>query len=321
MCKKNGATRLLDEIIPFMNDWVQKLKDELRELFAGEILENEPLSHKTTYRIGGPAKLLVCPANLEELRILNHLIQSQRIPMFVLGGGANVLISDAGFDGVAVHLKNFNQLVFNGSTVMAGAGLVLDKLVVECLQRGLSGLEKLSGIPGTLGGALRMNAGAFEAEISDSLLSVECMDQTGNYIKLDKAEVGFSYRKAPAIKDKYILSSTFDFLHGDKEALFLTRQHILSKRHEKQPWQYPSAGSVFKRPPGYYAGKLIEELGLKGKKVGGAQISPKHAGIIVNLGEAKAMDVLALIRLVQEKVRSQYGIELELEQELIGFEP
>jgi UDP-N-acetylmuramate dehydrogenase len=257
---------------------------------------------------------------LKELRILNRLIQSQRIPMFVLGGGANVLISDTGFDGVVVHLKNFNQLIFNGSKVLAGAGLVLDELVVECLKRGLSGLEKLSGIPGTLGGALRMNAGAFEAEISDSLLSVECMDQLGNHLRLDKADVGFSYRRAPAIKDKYILSSTFDFNHGDKEGLFLSRQQILSKRQERQPWQYPSAGSVFKRPPGYYAGKLIEELGLKGKKVGGAQISPKHAGIIVNLGDAKAVDVLALIRLAQEKVRAQYGIELELEQELIGFD-
>lgn len=164
-----------------------------------------------------------------------------------------------------------------------------------------------------------MNAGAFEAEVSDFLLSVECMDQLGNHLRLDKAEVGFSYRRAPAIKDNYILSSTFNFPCGDKEGLFLTRQDILSRRHERQPWQYPSAGSVFKRPPGHYAGKLIEELGLKGKKVGGAQISPKHAGIIVNLGDAQAADVMALIHMVQEEVWRQYGIHLELEQELIGF--
>ena len=205
-----------------MSDWIRKLKDELCEQFGGEALENEPLKHKTTYRIGGPAKLFVCPANLKELHILNHLVRSHRIPVFVLGGGANVLISDTGFDGVAVHLKNFNQLEFNGSTVLAGAGLVLDELVVECLKRGLSGLERLSGIPGTLGGALRMNAGAFEAEISDFLLSVECMDQMGNHLRLDKTEVGFSYRRAPVIKDNYILSSTFNFPHGDKESLFLT---------------------------------------------------------------------------------------------------
>jgi len=302
-----------------MNDWVRKLKDELTEQFGGEVLENEPLKHKTTYRIGGPAKLFVCPANLKELHILNHWIRSHHIPMFVLGGGANVLISDAGFDGVAVHLKNFDQLEFNGSRVLAGAGLVLDELVVECLKRGLSGLEKLSGIPGTLGGALRMNAGAFEAEVSDFILSVECMDPMGNHLRLDKTDVGFSYRSAPAIQDKYILSCTFNFLNGEKESLFLTRQDILSRRHEKQPWQYPSAGSVFKRPPGHYVGKLIEELGLKGKRVGGAQISPKHAGIIVNLGDAEAADVMALIHLVQEEVRRQYGIDLELEQELIGF--
>jgi len=303
-----------------MNERVEKLKNELKEHFGGEILENEPLKPKTTYRIGGPAKLLVCPANLEDLRTLTRLVHKHPIPLFVLGGGANVLISDAGFNGVAVHLKNFKQLVFNGSTVVAGAGLVLDEFVVECLKRGLSGLERLSGIPGTLGGALRMNAGAFEAEIADSLLSVECMDQMGNCRRLAKAEVGFSYRRATAIKDKYILSCTFDFLCGGKEPLFLTRQNILSRRNEKQPWQYPSAGSVFKRPPGHYTGKLIEDLGLKGKRVGGAQISPKHAGIIVNLGDAKAADVLALIRLVQEEVRRQYDIELELEQELIGFD-
>ena len=302
-----------------MNDWVRKFKDDLREQLGGEVLENEPLKHKTTYQIGGPARLFVCPANWTELHILNHLIRNHQIPMFVLGGGANVLISDAGFDGVVVHLKNFNQLEFHGSTVLAGAGLVLDELIVECLKRGLSGLENLSGIPGTLGGALRMNAGAFEAEVSDFILNVECMDPMGNRLRLDKAEVGFSYRKAPAIQDKYILSSTFHFLHGEKENLFLTRQDILSKRHERQPWQYPSAGSVFKRPPGHYVGKLIEELGLKGKRVGGAQISPKHAGIIVNLGDAQAEDVMVLIRLVREEVQRRYGIHLELEQELIGL--
>ena len=303
-----------------MSDWAEKFKDELAERFSGEILENELLRDKTTYRIGGPARLLLCPANLDDLRSLCGLIKKRRSPSFILGGGANVLISDAGFNGVVVHLKSFSQLVFQGQKVTAGAGVILDEFVKECLKRGLSGLERLSGIPGTLGGALRMNAGAFDAEVSDCLLTVECMDQDGNYGRLEKSEVEFSYRRAPAIRDMYILGATFEFPRMDKESLFITRQDILFRRYERQPWQYPSAGSVFKRPEGHYTGKLIEELGLKGRTVGRAQISRKHAGIIINLGNARAVDVLVLIRLVQEEVRRQYKIELELEQELIGFD-
>jgi UDP-N-acetylmuramate dehydrogenase len=163
-----------------------------------------------------------------------------------------------------------------------------------------------------------MNAGAFDAEISDHLISTEIMDYEGRYQILEKAKVGFGYRKAPLIKETYVLGASFDFPSGDKEKLFKVRQEILARRYE-QPWQYPSAGSVFKRPPGYFSGKLIEEVGLKGKILGRAQISSKHAGIIINLGGAKASDVLGLIRLAQGEVRRKFNVELELEQELIGF--
>ncbi|MFN8007494.1 MAG: UDP-N-acetylmuramate dehydrogenase [Terriglobia bacterium] len=303
-----------------MSHWVEILKVGLAGRFRGEILEAEPLKHWTTYCIGGPVRVLACPADLQELQLVLTLLRKHRIRWFVLGGGANVLSSDAGFDGVAIHLKNFNQLELNGLEVRAGAGLVLDSLVVKCLKRGLAGLEKLSGIPGTLGGALRMNAGAFGAEISDFLLSVECLDENGEHRILNKREVGFSYRSAPAIRNHIILGGTFEFPKGDKERLFKIRHETLAQRHEKQPWQFPTAGSVFKRPPGHYVGKLIEDLGLKGTKMGEAQISPKHAGIIVNLGNARASDVLALIRFIQAEVKAHYGIELEMEQELIGFE-
>ena len=262
----------------------------------------------------------VCPKDLGDLQKLSELIQRHRLPRFILGGGANVLVSDQGFQGIVVHLKNFNRLEFNGSKVAAGAGLVLDQFVVACLRNGLEGTQHLSGIPGTLGGALRMNAGAFDAEISDHLLTVECMDFGGKHQILEKEKVGFSYRQAPAIRDSYILGATFDFPGGSGETLFLAREEILARRCEKQPWQYPSAGSVFKRPPGHYTGKLIEDLGLKGKTIGRAQISPKHAGIIINLGDAKAADVLGLIRLAQREVSQHYQVELELEQELIGFD-
>jgi UDP-N-acetylmuramate dehydrogenase len=297
--------------IPEMKEIPTNFSEDLHREIRGEILENEPLKERTTYRIGGAARYLVCPHDLDDLRKLNTLIRRYQIPGFILGGGANVLVNDQGFNGVVVHLKNFNRLGLNASRMTAGAGLVLDQFVVSCLKQELAGLERLSGIPGTLGGALRMNAGAFDAEISDHLVTVEFMDFEGNHR---------AYRQAPAIKDTYILGATFDFPRAAAEDLFRVREEILARRHEKQPWQYPSAGSVFKRPPGYYTGKLIEDLGLKGKTIGRAQISSKHAGIIINLGEATADDVLQLIRLAQERVRRHYRVELELEQELIGFD-
>ena len=294
--------------------------DAMCTQIRGEIIENEPLKSRTTYRIGGSARLFVCPRDFEDLQRLNELIQSSGVPRFILGGGANVLVSDNGFDGIVVHLEHFDRLEFQGSTVAAGAGLILDAFVRSCLKRSLAGLERLSGIPGTLGGALRMNAGAFDAEISDHLLEVECMDFDGNHRFLAKSEIGFAYRQAPVIRDTYILGATFNFPAGAVEELFMVREEVLSRRYEKQPWQYPTAGSVFKRPPGHYTGKLIEDLGLKGAKIGRAQISPKHAGIIVNLGGAKATDVLGLIQLAQTEVLKNYGVKLELEQELVGFD-
>ena len=296
------------------------VKEELYRLIRGEILERDPLEKRTTYRIGGPAEFLVCPKDIEDLGQLNDFIQRRRLAKFILGGGANVLVSDQGLSGIVVHLKNFERLIFEGSRVVAGAGLILDRFVVACLRRGLAGLERLSGIPGTLGGALRMNAGAFDAEISDHLVTVELMDYEGNYQALEKGKVSFGYRRAPVIKDTYILGATFDFPDGSSEELFKIREEILARRYERQPWQYPSAGSVFKRPPGHYAGKLIEDAGLKGRIFGRAQISSKHAGIIINLGGAKASDVTELIRLAKREVRNKFGVELELEQELVGFD-
>ena len=295
-------------------------REELGKLLRGEVLLGVPLRERTTYRIGGEAQLLACPADLEDLRRLNAYLVDRNLPSFVLGGGANLLVSDRGFPGVAVHLGGFSRLAFKEGVVNAGAGLVLDEFIKSCLRRGLAGLECLSGIPGSLGGALRMNAGAFGAEISDHLVEVECLDGQGRFKVLQKDEVAFSYRQALRIRETYITGATFRFPPGCKEQLFLIREDILARRRQRQPWQYPTAGSVFKRPPGHYAGKLIEDAGLKGRVLGRAQISPKHAGIVINLGGARASDVLGLIRLARQEVLRQFRIELELEQELIGFE-
>ena len=295
-------------------------QEELGKLLRGDVLARVPLRERTTYRIGGEARLLACPADLEDLRRLNAYLAEKSLPSFVLGGGANLLVSDRGFPGVAVHLGGFDRLSFQQGRVRAGAGLVLDEFIRACLRRGLAGLECLSGIPGSLGGALRMNAGAFGAEISDHLVEVECLDGMGRFKVLKKDEVEFSYRRALRIRETYITGATFRFPPGCKESLFLIREDILARRRQRQPWQYPTAGSVFKRPPGHYAGKLIEDAGLKGRVLGRAQISPKHAGIVINLGGARASDVLGLIRLARKEVSVRFGIELELEQELIGFE-
>ena len=293
---------------------------DLKQLLQGEILEKIILKRKTTYQIGGEASLYVCPNNSEDLRCLNSYLVQNDLPRFVLGGGANVLISDRGFRGVVIHLKEFMQLSFRSSTVVAGAGLVLDDFIVTCLRNGYRGLENLSGIPGSLGGALRMNAGAFGAEISDYLISVKCMDYQGNFKVLSRSEVNFSYRKAPHLQNMYILEAKFKFPCAKKETLFIVREEILNQRRKRQPWQYPTAGSVFKRPPGYYAGELIEKAGLKGKRIGRAEISRKHAGIIINLGGATATDVLELIQLIRSTVLENFRINLELEQELVGFD-
>jgi UDP-N-acetylmuramate dehydrogenase len=293
---------------------------DLKQLLQGEILEKIILKRKTTYQIGGEASLYVCPNNSEDLRCLNSYLVQNDLPRFVLGGGANVLISDRGFRGVVIHLKEFVQLSFSGSTVVGGAGLVLDDFIVTCLRNGYRGLENLSGIPGSLGGALRMNAGAFGAEISDYLISVKCMDYQGNFKVLSRSEVNFSYRKAPHLQNMYILEAKFKFPCAKKETLFIVREEILNQRRKRQPWQYPTAGSVFKRPPGYYAGELIEKAGLKGKRIGRAEISRKHAGIIINLGGATATDVLELIQLIRSTVLENFRINLELEQELVGFD-
>ena len=298
---------------------VEDFRHDLLKSIRGLVLENELLQAKTTYQIGGRARFLVYPRDLDDLYQLNEVINRHAVPKFVLGGGANVLFSDDGFDGVVIHLDQFDQFVVDGNHVRAGAGLILDEFIVGCLRKSLAGAERLSGIPSTLGGAVRMNAGAFNAEISDYLLTVECMDFQGSHRILSREEVGFYYRKALAIRDCYILGASFEFPSRELEELFKTRQEILAQRHMRQPWQYPSAGSVFKRPPGHYAGKLIEDVGLKGKIIGRAQISSKHAGIIINLGGARAADVVCLIRLAQGRVRERFGLELELEQELVGF--
>lgn len=283
---------------------------------------NHPLREYTTYRIGGPAKKLCIPKSVSELERIYKSVLEGGEAFFILGGGSNVLISDRGFDGTVILMsKCCNKISSYGSQFSCGAGVKLKSFIENVIKSGYSGLERLFGIPGTLGGALTMNAGAYRSEISDWLDNVNVMDEWGNYRRIPKEEIRFAYRSAPGLHGKLILSGEFCFPNEDRVGTAKLAGKIALLRQSKHPWQYPSAGSVFKKSPFGPAGKLIDQLGLKGMRIGEAKISTKHGNFIINLGKARAIEVLALIKRIQNRVLEEYEIELDLEQKLIGFTP
>jgi len=291
---------------------------QIREIVSGRILLNEPLAKYTTFKIGGPADIYVEPMSIDELLNLLRYLDDRGIDFVVLGNGSNVLVSDEGFRGAVINLEaGFNFVKKEGECVIAGAGIKLARFVDFCVENGLRGVEMLAGIPGTLGGAIIMNAGAYSGEISDYLLDVEVI-RNMKLVRLKKEECGFGYRTSNLTND-IVIQAKFKFPPGDVEEMKKIRREILLKRNISQPVNFPNAGSIFKNPPGDYAGRLIEKAGLKGVCIGDAQISEKHANFIINKGKAKAMDVLELIKLAQTKVYEKFGIKLELEVRLIGF--
>ena len=291
----------------------------IETFFRGDILRDEPLCRHTSYRIGGPADLYLIPADVEDAAAVVRYAEEQDIPRLVIGNGTNLLVSDAGIRGIVMDLhKACGHLRAEGYIVRVGAAVSLRELTRFCEERGLGGLDFLSGIPGTVGGALRMNAGAFTGEVSDPLQCIQAIDRTGRIVQLEKSSIDFGYRRADGLESYIVTGATFALFEEDPDVIAGRRQEILQRRSEKQPLEYPSAGSVFKRPQGDYAGRLIEAAGCKGWRVGDAMVSPKHANFIVNLGHATASDVLSLIRKVQIQVREQFDVELELEIKLVG---
>jgi UDP-N-acetylmuramate dehydrogenase len=284
-------------------------------------LRNLPLKNYCTYRIGGQARDVYFPESVDEMVEIVRLHRAQARPFWIHGGGANTLFPDGDIRLPIISTSEMTATVRNGNTVVAEAGKVMDAWVLEQLREGLGGIECLSGIPGTLGGALFMNAGAYGHEISDHLESVTVLTPDSRVMDIPKAECGFGYRRASALRDTVILSGTWNLPQADPQALLATRKEILARRKEKQPLEFPSAGSVFKRPEGAYASQLIDQAGLKGARVGGAQVSEKHAGFIVNVGDATCQDVLELVELCRRTVRERFGYELELEQCLCPFCP
>ena len=294
---------------------------ELSDKFGPNCVFGAPASAFTTYKAGGAARALVKPGSAQEFSWLNRWCAANKLPLRVLGRGSNVLVSDKGLDGVTVLTEKLSSITFSGPAVTAEAGASWDDLCREACERGLAGFEKASGIPGSVGGALRMNAGAFGQEAFDKLVEAEVMRPDGSTVRLAKEKLPHGYRSAAGLDGLIVLSAVFELPRAPKEELLAERARILACRAEKQPLDLPSAGSVFKRPPGDYASRLIDAAGLKGLRLGGALVSPKHAGFIVNAGGATASDIYSLMLKVRAEVLAKTGVRLELEQLLLGEFP
>ena len=283
--------------------------------------ENEPMSLHTTFKIGGNADLFVCVKNKEELKEVLKITKEENIPLFVIGLGSNLLVSDNGISGVVVSLEEMKEIKKEDNAVTAQAGAALSKVCTFAQMNSLGGLEFAFGIPGSVGGALYMNAGAYGGEIKDVVLAAECINENGEIIMLTKDEMQLGYRTSVFKSKNYIIiSATFGLESKDSQKIMAEMEDYASRRREKQPLEYPSAGSTFKRPTGYFAGALIEQNGLKGFSVGGAEVSQKHAGFVINKGEATAYDVKTLINEVAKKVYENNGVKLEPEVIFVGRE-
>lgn len=280
-----------------------------------EKVNNALIKDYTTYRLDGKIREVLFPFNEIELKEILEDLDGQKYK--VIGNGSNLILSES-YDGVLINLKYFDRLEFNDNIVKVGAGYSLPKFALECANRGLSGLEFASGIPGTIGGAIYMNAGAYGKEISDILKSVTILDDEFNIRVLNKEDLSTSYRDSIFKHKKYVcLEGEFQLEYGDKDKILEEIKSIIETRKSKQPLEYPSAGSVFKNGDGYSAGRVIEKAGLKGTKVGDAEVSLKHANFIVNKGNASASDIIKLIDIIKKKIKDEYDIDLILEQEIV----
>ena len=280
-----------------------------------EYTVNEPMKAHTTFKIGGAADVCITVGTVEELRAAVSACRETETPWMILGRGSNLLVSDDGIAGAVILLDgDFKSLSADGDTITAGAGVSLSKVCTVAAENSLAGLEFAYGIPGSVGGAVYMNAGAYGGETKDVVAEVTYMTPDGTVGTLTNEQLAFGYRTSVFKQnDNIILFSKYKLTPDDRGAILARMDDYMNRRRTKQPLEYPSAGSVFKRPVGAFAGSLIEQCGLKGKKVGGAQVSEKHAGFIINAGGATCCDVMNLVRLVQDTVKSRTGYELECE--------
>ena len=282
---------------------------------------NEPMKNHTTFKIGGPAQYYVTPESVTQIQEVVSLCRNMNIPLHVIGNGSNILVGDDGVDGVVLALFNtFSDYEIKDNVITAQAGMSLIKLAVIALREGLTGLEFASGIPGSVGGAVYMNAGAYDGQMKDVVTSVTVLDEAGNIRILGRDELDMGYRTSAVAKHNMIvLQVIIELKAGDKEQIKDRMNQLSELRKQKQPLEYPSAGSTFKRPEGYFAGKLIADAGLKGYSIGGAAVSEKHAGFVVNMGGATAKDVVELTDYIKKRIIEQFGVTLELEIKKIGL--
>ena len=290
-----------------------------------QILKDEPLSNHTSFKVGGQAKYIVYPKTTNEIINIIDLCQKNNMPYYIMGKGSNLLVSDKGYEGIIIKIEddfsniNIRQLSKEKYLVHAQAGISLSKMAKFLASNELVGFEFAAGIPGTLGGAVTMNAGAYDGEIKDIIKAATVLDKDCNLITLSKEELDLAYRSSIIQKKGYIvLEVEFSLSKGNSNEIFAKIKELNNRRREKQPLEYPSAGSAFKRPVGNYAGKLIMDSGLKGYSIGGAQVSTKHCGFVINKGNATATDVFNLLNHIKKVVYEQYGVALEQEVKIIG---
>lgn len=296
-----------------MTDKLKALVDKSR------VIENEQLKNHTTFKVGGPCRALVTVTDENELKKVLDLLEEEGVAYFIIGNGSNLLVSDEGYDGVVIKLEGkFSEITLDGNKIKAGAGVTLGRVASFAKEHGMTGLEFAHGIPGTVGGAMVMNAGAYDGEMKLVVESVKLLRGTETVI-LDNASMKFGYRDSIMKHEKLIaLETTFALEEGDKTAIIDKMSDFAQRRCSKQPLEFPSAGSTFKRPEGYFAGKLIEDTGLKGRRVGGASVSVKHSGFIVNDQAGSAKDINDLIETVIKEVKEATGVTLEPEVIRVG---
>lgn len=307
------------------NEKVNNLREEIikrleQTVESDQFLREEPMKKHITFRVGGPAACFLTPSTKEQIREILHICQEEKTPYFILGNGSNLLVSDQGFDGVVLQVyKNMNQVTVEGEHLRVQAGALLSATARKALEAGLTGMEFAAGIPGTMGGAVVMNAGAYGGEMKDILESVTVLTPEGEQKELKNEELQLGYRTSVVKEKGYIvLEAVLSLKKGDLEAIKSRMDELKEQRVTKQPLEYPSAGSTFKRPEGYFAGKLIQDAGLRGYQVGGAQVSEKHCGFVINKENATAKDVVDLIHDVQRIVYEKFQVQLETEVKFLG---
>ena len=286
-----------------------------------DIKIDEKLSSYVNFKVGGPADILLIPKSKEQVIKSVEVCKENKIPFYLIGNGSNILVRDGGFRGVVISLKEVNTIIVDGDKIEAECGAMLKAVSDKAMENSLTGFEFACGIPGTIGGAVFMNAGAYDGEIAHVIESAEIIDEECNIVRLSNKDLDFGYRSSIVMKKGYtVLSAVFKLEKGEVKTIKELVDDLTNKRESKQPLEYPSAGSTFKRPTGYFAGKLIQDAGLKGYSIGGAAVSEKHSGFVINKGNATAKDITDLIKYIQDEVKRQFGVELHPEVRIIGEE-